>query len=106
MSNRESNANYIAIETIEQKYIRPSSDHLDIDLNSGIKAEYIEPLFEPDNIRDGVSVERLKKMGGIKSLLEFYDTDATKGIKSSDLQERYTRLGKNNPILQVKAKEY
>lgn len=100
MNMGDSEAKYITIEAMEKNFQR-HSDHLDLDLNSGIKPEYIEPLFEPDNIRDGVSVERLKKMGGIKSLLEFYDTDATKGIKSSDLQQRYARLGKNNPIVQV-----
>lgn len=50
----------------------------------------LSTLFEPDNIRHGVSVERLKEWGGIPNLENLLKTNFRKGIvkDSKDHEQR------------------
>jgi len=58
-------------------------------------------LFQPDNIREGVSVTRLKEWGGLEGLEKLLNTNYQRGIFSDpkDHQKRADEYGDNQPIV-------
>ena len=60
--------------------------------------EDLVQLFQPDNIRDGVSNNLLKEKSGVHQLLKFLQTELSSGISTLDLEERKKDFGTNYPI--------
>jgi Ca2+ transporting ATPase len=68
----------------------------------GIKQRDLADLFEPDNIKDGVSVRKVESWGGIQGVLEKLDVKVKDGIDThavTDISARQMEFGKNDPIV-------
>lgn len=66
-----------------------------------ITPEMLEPLFFSDNIRDGKSLELLKKLDGIPGLCDGLRTNMHKGITSDpeELKQRESAFNNNHPYI-------
>jgi len=70
--------------------------------NAEVNKEALTSLFEPDHIREGVSVKQIESWGGTKGLLDKLKVDAKQGLDNNnkgDLDQRGSEFGKNDPIL-------
>jgi len=59
-------------------------------------------LFQPDNMRDGVSNKIITKLEGVHTIVQHLKTDINKGINSkneAEMADREQKYGKNAPII-------
>lgn len=76
----------------------------DVESSSGrfaIKREALGELFQPDNIRDGHSLQKIEELGGPDGLCRVLNTNQKLGIEtsSSSIQARIKAYGENENIV-------
>lgn len=64
-----------------------------------ISPESLSKLFEPDNIRNGKSIEILNSFDGISGIFSSVKSSISKGIteEASEIQQRVKQFGDNRP---------
>lgn len=81
---------------------KPSS-FIDIDTFPLIvDRSFLISLFLPDNIRDGVSNQKIARFNGVKTILQQLKSDIHDGINTKndkDLKERTAKFGRNVPVV-------
>ena len=85
--------------------ISSSKPHNIIDIDSQplkVDRKTLSSLFQPDNMRDGVSNKIITQLQGVGSIIRDLKTDIHKGINSksqAELNEREAKFGKNLPVI-------
>jgi hypothetical protein len=72
------------------------------DLKFSFTAKDVQDLFQPDNVREQVSVNKLRDLGGIPGLEQIFNCNSAVGLDVSnaqDLAARVEKYGDNMPIL-------
>jgi hypothetical protein len=72
------------------------------DVKFAFTAQDVQDLFQPDNVREQVSVNKLREYGAVSGLEAIFNSNTNSGLdfnNAADLAARTERYGDNLPII-------